>query len=284
MSILTAIFQAIAQALSFILPISESGHSAIFHTFSGRYTDACSQLTGVIHIGIAIGIFIACFKLFINQFKNFFASWNDLFHKRFGVKNAKTSRKFMYMTLCSLAILILFLIPTGNGGNLFELFNCLSYNSTLLDEGICTALLGAMLFAVTYYNKPSPKIHDIVRALILGVTAFFAISLSGSSLIVGIFAVGVLIGLNEKNALRYSLVMSVPVLLITGITELVVGVTKVSVLSAIIAVVISVVVTFFAVKLLKYIIKNRWLIYFAIYDVAIGIICLIIGIFQIAIK
>ncbi len=50
MSVLTAIFQAIGQAISWVLPISESGHSAIFHNFSGRFTNACSQLTGVVHI------------------------------------------------------------------------------------------------------------------------------------------------------------------------------------------------------------------------------------------
>lgn len=53
------------------VPVSESGHSVIFHNFSGRFTNACSQLTGVIHIGIAIGLFIAFYKLFISLFKNF---------------------------------------------------------------------------------------------------------------------------------------------------------------------------------------------------------------------
>ena len=64
MWILTAIFQAIGQAFTWVFPVSESGHSVIFHNFSGRFTNACSQLTGVIHIGIAIGLFIAFYKLF----------------------------------------------------------------------------------------------------------------------------------------------------------------------------------------------------------------------------
>ena len=87
MWILTAIFQAIGQAFTWVFPVSESGHSVIFHNFSGRFTNACSQLTGVIHIGIAIGLFIAFYKLFISLFKNFFATWNDIFHKRLDLKN-----------------------------------------------------------------------------------------------------------------------------------------------------------------------------------------------------
>ena len=71
MWILTAIFQAIGQAFTWVFPVSESGHSVIFHNFSGRFTNACSQLTGVIHIGIAIGLFIAFYKLFISLSKIF---------------------------------------------------------------------------------------------------------------------------------------------------------------------------------------------------------------------
>jgi undecaprenyl pyrophosphate phosphatase UppP len=61
MSILTAIVQAILQAVTWILPISESGHSSIFHDFAGRVSDSCAAITGVIHIGIAIGIVICLY-------------------------------------------------------------------------------------------------------------------------------------------------------------------------------------------------------------------------------
>lgn len=59
LSIITAVFQAIGQALTFIFPISESGHSAIFHNFAARNSGEVSELTGLIHIGIALGIIIA---------------------------------------------------------------------------------------------------------------------------------------------------------------------------------------------------------------------------------
>ena len=65
--------------MSWVLPVSESGHSVIFHNFSGRFSNACSQLTGVVHIGIAIGLVIAFYKLFVNLFKNFFGTFDDIF-------------------------------------------------------------------------------------------------------------------------------------------------------------------------------------------------------------
>ena len=101
MWILTSIFQAIGQALTWVLPVSESGHSVIFHNFSGRFSNACSQLTGVVHIGIAIGLFIAFYKLFVNLFKNFFDTFNDVFHKKLDLKNITPQRNFMYMTVLS---------------------------------------------------------------------------------------------------------------------------------------------------------------------------------------
>lgn len=285
MSILTAIFQAIGQALTWVLPVSESGHSAIFHDFSGRYTNACSQLTGIIHIGIAIGIFIAFYRLFFGLFKNFFAGFNDLFHKRLDVKGASPQRRFMYMTILSLAFFVFYLIPSGAHGNLFMLFHRTSFNGNLIGEGICMALTGALIIAsCALVNKTSGKIPYILQAVILGITAFLALPFAGCSFMGGILFVGIIVGMSEKSALRYSAAMSVPVLITAGIIELCIGVTKLSAVSAIIALIISVLISFFAVKILIYVIKNKSIKYFAVYDAVIGIICFVIGVFESVVK
>lgn len=114
MWILTSIFQAIGQALTWVLPVSESGHSVIFHNFSGRFSNACSQLTGVVHIGIAIGLFIAFYKLFVNLFKNFFGTFDDIFHKKLDLKNITPQRNFMYMTVLSFMFLSYMLFRQEN--------------------------------------------------------------------------------------------------------------------------------------------------------------------------
>lgn len=285
MSVLTAIFQAIGQALTWVLPVSESGHSAIFHDFSGRYTNACSQLTGIIHIGIAIGIFVAFYKLFFGLFKNFFSGFNDLFHKRLDVKGAAPQRRFMYMTICSFAFFVFYLIPSASYGNLYMLLHRTSFNGNLIGEGICMALTGALIItACASVNKLSGKIPHILQAVILGITAFLALPFAGCSFMGGILFVGIIIGMSEKNALRYSAAMSVPVLITAGITELCIGVTGLSALTAVIGLVLSALVSFFAVKVLIYVIKNKSIKYFAIYDAVIGIICFIIGVFESVVK
>lgn len=285
MSIIKAIFQAIGQAIAWIIPISESGHSAIFHDFSGRYTNACSQLTGIVHIGIAIGIIIALYKLFFQLFKTFFGEWNDLFHKRIKLKPTSSGRSFMYMTILSFVPLIFYLIPAGKFGNLFSVFHRASYNGNLLGEGLCMALLGALLIVVsTMLNKRFNPLPKWCQALIIGIIAFLAIPTAGCSLVGGVFCIGILVGMSDKYALRYSMVMSVMVLIVTGIIEICVGVTTVSVLQVIFALVFSSGTAFIAVKVLIFILRKNYLKYIAVYDISVGFICFITGIFEILVK
>lgn len=285
MWILTAIFQAIGQALTWVFPISESGHSAIFHNFSGRYTNACSQLTGVIHIGIAIGIIIAFYKMFFSLFKNFFGGWNDLFHKKLDVKKSSSQRKFMYMTILSFVPMIFYLIPAGKYGNVYQVFNRTSYNDIILGEGICIALTGVLLMITeSMLDKKNKAMPPIAQALIIGIVAFLAVPTAGCSLVAGVFCVAVLLGMSDKYALRYSMVLSTMVLLVMGIIEICVGITKIHMISAVLGLIISAAVTFFCVKVLLFVIKNKALKYFAWYDIVLGFICLIIGIFEIVTK
>lgn len=285
MSIITSIFQALFQAIAWIFPISESGHSAIFHDLSGRYTNACSQLTGVVHIGIAVGIIIAFFKLFAGLFKNFFMGFNDLFHKRLNIKNASSQRKFIFMTIFSFVFFIFYLIPIGKHGNIFHMLHRTSYNGNLLGEGICLALTGALIIVVLQLvNRNSKRIPELLQAAIIGIIAFLALPFAGCSFIFGIYAAAIILGMSEKYALRYSMVMSVPVLITAGIIEICTAVTPVGVAAGIIGFMIAAAASFFAVKLLIFVIKSKGLKYFAFYDIAIGLIALVIGIFEMIIK
>ena len=284
MSILTAIFQAIAQAFTWIFPISESGHSAIFHDFAGRFTGACSKLTGVVHIGIAIGIFIALFPLLKKLFINCYGTVLDLAKKRLDVKNLPSIRQFMLMTMLSLVPMLFYLIPVSRKMNIYQVFNHFSYNGTLLDEGICFALTGALLLiTLKRVNKVNP-LPPIFQALVIGATAFLAVPTAGCSLVAGVFCIGVLIGMNQKTAVKYAFVMSFVYLIVRGIIELCIGVTAVSVVQIVIALILSAAAAFFFVRLLMYFIKNKMLNYVAWYDVSLGVLCVIIGIVELIVR
>ena len=189
------------------------------------------------------------------------------------------------MTILSFVPMLFYLIPAGKYGNVYQVFHRTSYDNTLLGEGICIALTGVLLIVTeSMLNKKSKSLPPVLQALIIGVIAFLAIPSAGCSLIAGVFCVAFLLGMSDKYAIRYSMVLSSMVLLVMGVIEICIGVTKINIISAIIGVVVSAVVSFFAVKLLLYVIKNKSLKFFAWYDIALGFICFIIGIFEIVIK
>lgn len=286
MSIITVIFQAIGQALTFVLPISEGGHSSIFHELSGRYSGACSQLTGLVHLGIALGLVIVFYKLFIGLFVQFFGTWGDLFRKRLDMKKVSPGRHFMFMSILSFVPMLFHLIPAGKYGNVYGFLKYSTYNGTLLDDGIWFAIMaGLLIFAPLRLKKESPnKKINIVFAMILGISAFLAVPVSGLSLIGVVFAVAVLLGISPKAALRYAIVLSVPVLIVMGIIELFVCVTYVSVILGILAVILSAAATYLAAKTLVYLVNNTKLTAFAYYNLGMGLICVLVGFVQIIIK
>lgn len=282
MSILTAIFQALFQAVCRIFPISESAHSSIFHDFAGRFSGECSSLTGVVHIGIAVGIVAAMYKFFFKMSCELFSTVGDIFKKRLKGNKPSESRHYMYMTLISFCPMILWLIPCGKYGLFYNLLRITQFNMTLLDDGISLAITGAMLIVATFELAKSriPKSVNVVAALVVGALSVFFIPVSGFSFIGMVFAVLVLFGVNKKLALNYGLVMSVPVLVVTGIIEICLSVTHVGVVSIIIGLVISAVSAFFSTVFLKFVVNKGYVKYIGIYDSALGIIIFIIGIFE----
>lgn len=286
MSVLTAIIQAILQAITWVFPVSESGHSSLFHDFSDRYSGACSAITGVIHIAIAVGIVIALRKVFLSLSKEFVNTFPDIFKKKFSLKNASPARSFMLMTVLSFVPMLLWLIPAGDYGTFYNLLRSTGFNGTVLDDGLFFIITGLLMLAAAKQLSiaRNNKNVSIVCALVVGFVCVLLVPVAGLSPVAGIFAVTMLMGVSKKLAFRYCFVMSVPLLIVTGIVEICISVTPAGIVSIILALIIAAAVTVLAVKILLWMIETVKIKYFAIYDFAIGIIACIIGIFEIALK
>ncbi len=285
MSIITAIFQAIVQALTWLLPISESGHSGLFHNFSGRFSGACSALTGVVHIGIAVGIIAASYGLFFRLSKESFFTIRDLFGKKLKGSSKQPARSFLYMSFLSFLPMLLWLIPV-KGEYLYTILNKTASNSTVLDEGISFLITGALVLVTAKQLKLSCNNGNIgvIAALVSGVAAVFLVPVSGLSLTAGVFSLLVILCVSKKSAYRLTIVMSVPVLIVMGISEICVSVTAVTAVQTIVATVVSVIFGFFATKIFKYIVIKNNFKYFGIYDISLGVLATVIGIFQLALN
>ena len=286
LSILTAVFQALGQVLTFLFPVSESGHSAIFHDFAGRYTGSCSELTGLIHIGMAVGIAVAFYRVFIKLIYEFFSGWADLFKKRLSVKDSSNSRKFMYFTLIPYVFMLIYLIPVSKEKNIYRLLNSTSYNGDVLGEGICFAVTGALLLVawkILSKNEKGTRL-SLPYAVIVGLAVFITLPIGGFSLCATVICVLLICGVNKKVAFRYFVSLSVPILLVGGIIEIVNCVTYVNIISGIIAVVIAGGASYIVSKFTLYIFTQNKLKYFAFYDFAIGAVAVIAGIVELIIN
>ncbi len=282
MSVLTAIFQAILQAVTWILPISESGHSSLFHDFAAKGDGSCAAITGVIHIGISIGIIIALYKVFLSLAKEFFKAWGDLFKKRLDIKHIKPARQFMFMTVVSFVPMLLWLIPIGKNGFLYSVLRKTAFNSTVLDDGIFFVITGVLVLCAAKQlsiGKNNQNVN-VIGAVIIGILSLLFVPISGLSLVGGVFAAAMLMGVSKKTAMRYSLVMSVPVLVVMGIIEICTAAVSADLISIILGLVISAAAAFLCVRLLQWIINSSKLKYFGIYDIGIGAISFVIGAFE----
>lgn len=282
MSVLTAIFQAILQAVTWILPISESGHSSLFHDFAAKENGSCAAITGVIHIGVSIGIIIALYKVFFSLLKEFFKSWGDLFNKRLDIKSVHPARQFMFMTVVSFVPMLLWLIPVGKNGFLYNVFRKTAFNSTVLDDGIFFVITGVLVLCAAKQLSigKNNKNVNIISAVVIGVLSLFFVPVSGLSLVGGVFAAAMLMGVSKKTAVRYSLVLSVPVLIVMGIIEICTATVSADLVTIILGLIISAAAAFVCVRFLQWIINSSKLKYFGIYDIGIGVISFVIGAFE----
>ncbi|MBQ9518041.1 MAG: undecaprenyl-diphosphate phosphatase [Eubacterium sp.] len=285
MSILKAIIQAILQVIFTILPVSVSAHSSAYHEFAHTADGTVSALTGIIHMGIAVGIIAASYTVFLHLAKEFAGTFGDMFSKRLKGSEKRPARRFLYFVLLSFAPLILWLIPFGKAGFLFSVLHKASYNGTLLDEGVFLLVTGGVLIAAARQLTLSRNDKDVtlVYAIIVGVLCLFCVPLSGFALIGIIFAVLILFGVSRRPALRYALTVTAPIYLVTGIVETCIG-EDVGVIAGVLGAVIGALLSFVCVKVLRFIIKNDYLKYFAIYDLGFGFLIAVIGIFQLALN
>jgi len=266
--------------------VSESGHSAIFHDFAGRYSNTCSELTGLVHIGIAIGIITAFYKVFIKLIYEFFSGWSEVFNKKLNVRESTNSRKFMYLTLIPYVLMPFYLIPLGEKGNVYSLLNSVSYDGNVLSEGICFLIMAALLLLTSFKLSKNEKGNPLGLpfAVMVSVLLFITIPVAGFSMPVIAICLPVLCGVNKKVSFRYFVSLAVPFLIIFGIVEIVKCVTYVTFIEGIIAVVLAGAVSYFCSKLLLYFISKNYLKYFSYYDFAIGGIAVIAGIIELIVN
>ena len=254
MELLKVIILAIEQGVTELLPISSSAHLILTSQVLDIEMD--TYLLSVLHLGTTIALVIHF--------------WSILFKDIFKKENLSFYIKILIST-----------IPAGIVGLLFESVIEEKLRGNLI---IAISLIAWGIVMILIERKSKVKEQDLrnitwKQSLLMGIGQTFALipggSRSGISTIVGM-----LTGLNKYTAIQYSFLLGLPLLLAAPIYEIYKEYPeRVLNISEIIGILIAGIFTFVSLSLLKKFSKEKWLSFFGIYRILLGIFVLVLLLF-----
>jgi undecaprenyl-diphosphatase len=205
MLILKSALCGIIQGLTEFLPVSSSGHLALFNNIFGFIVDDGIFFTLVLHLGTLAAVVIAYFKEIKNLFFGFFSLIAKIFTGRFKYKNLAPYERFVILIFIAT-------VPLVIGAFIDNQIEFLTSSSLLI--GIFLIVNAGVLFFsdkivagnITEENALPKNAIAVGLSQLIGVLP--GISRSGST-ITG----GLLTGYKRGFAVKFSFIMSIPAIL-----------------------------------------------------------------------
>jgi len=265
--IIKAVVLGIIQGLSEFLPISSTAHLRIIPSFFG-WQDIGAAYTAVIQVGTMIAIIIYFWKDLFNMFTSFIASIKEKTYM------SKPHTRLLFMVCIGTIPILIF-------GYLFKDFIRNEFRSMYVMAG-SLIIFSLIIFAGERYTKRNVTIDklSIIDSIIIGFFQSLALipgtSRSGSTITGGFFR-----NMDRESAARYSFLLSIPAILISGLYELYserasLFASGSSTISLIVATVVSGVVGYISIWFLLSYLKKHSLMIFIVYRILFGILIIIL--------
>lgn len=276
MDYINTIIQAIIQGLTEFLPVSSSGHLSVLQHFM-NIGDESLITSIVLHLGTLVAVFIAFFPTIWGMIKEFFLTIKDIFTGKFSWKNMNANRRMMFMIIISTLVLVpvyyfkdFFVGFEGDGDIIFEGF-----------AFMFTALLLFLSDKCVKGSKTGDKmtIKDAVTVGIFQCVALFpGVSRSGTTTASGLFC-----GLTKETAVTFAFILGIPAILggsVLEIKDVLQSNMQIDWLPLIVGFVVAAVVGFFAIKMVKWLLKKDRFKIFGIYTLILGLACVGMGVYE----
>lgn len=263
--IIQAVLLGIIQGLTEFIPISSTAHLRVIPALLG-WKDIGAAYSAVIQIGTLIATLIYFQKDIISLTKNFL----DAFRKKDFLVNPQ-SRIFI--------LIIAGTIPISLCGLLFKRF-IEGEARGLYVISAALIVLAVVLYIAERIGSRTKDFSEITikDGIIIGIAQALALipgsSRSGVTITAGLFS-----GLKREVAARYSFLLSIPAIGLSGLYELYKEralLLEENLLSLLIATVVSGVVGYIAIAFLITYLKTRSNLIFIVYRIVLGIIILIL--------
>ncbi len=287
MELWKAIVMGVIQGVAEFLPVSSSGHLAIFkHILNIDFETGGIVFDVMLHMGTLVAIFVAFWtdvkELIIEGFSiigDFFANVSRFVGNLFSKKKKPYKqivntayRKFVMLVIVST-------IPTGIVGVVFK--DVIEQASaTLIVPGICLVITSILLHIADKApngNKDAEEVSYKEAGLVgiaQGIATLPGISRSGTT----ITACRVL-GFDKNFAVKYSFIMSIPAVLGAAVLELgefsLAGVGMVTFVNYLVGTVIAAVVGYICIKTMLVIVRKKNFKGFSYYCLIAGVVAII---------
>lgn len=269
MSIWFAALQGLVQGLTEFLPVSSSGHLVLVQALFGSGVETNYMLFNVLlHFGTLLSVVVAFWKDIKELFVEFFGWIRDGFRI-----NGHPYRRFIVMLLITLVPMFL-ILPI----------------ESRMEAAFFSPLLVGLLLLVTaallFLSEKAPKKHKTEQnaswldALIVGIGQMFAVlpglSRSGTTICTGLFC-----GFSREYAVRFSFIMSLPVVLGANILELADVIREPSLMGDAsiacyaVGILVSMVSGLAAIRLVKFITKRGNFRPFVVYCTLVGTVAVV---------
>lgn len=276
MDFLNAALSGIIQGLTEFLPVSSSGHLALFVNIFGFDVDGEFLLFALIlHLGTLLAVFIAFAKDIKELIIAFFTLMAKIFKGKFKYADLEVYEKFVILVLIATMPLVI-------GAFLEGTVSAVAYNSRII--GALLLVNAVILFFCDRIKTKGITAENATRknAIFVGlaqlIAVFPGISRSGMT-ITG----GLLNGFTREFAVKFSFILSIPAIIGASVfhfADLIregETITRELASNAVIGFLFAFIFGFAAIIMLRLIAKNRKFWIFSVWCVIVGTLALIFG-------
>ena len=278
MTIVNAITQGVIQGLTEFLPVSSSGHLALYQYFTDKTLENGLLFSVILHLGTLLAIFIVFRKTIKELVVEVFKAVGDIFTGKFKENIDTPNRRLLIMLF--IACLPLFIIYIFK-----DFYENLVNKPNLLVEGFCFLITAFMLFMADKCvkgtkNEKSMKYKD---SLIVGMVQAILAPLPGVSRSGSTISTGLLLGFSKEFAVKFSFILGIPTILggcIFEISGAIKELKTVNLIPIVVGFFVSAFVGYLSMRLVTWIVKKDKFKVFTIYATVLGISVILYKIYE----